>query len=282
MAGQLVKLGLKEVNYLMPLWLDGEWPKTYTGTNIDPAVVDGVTDLTRLAYRDHPQRTNWDGRGDLRVDYGPQDIFDWIYAVLHSETYRTRYAQFLKSDFARVPLPRSTRLFRTLARPGRELADLHLLESPRLRTLITTYTGPARPRVDRVGWSDGTVWLDAAKVSARAGHRATKQGTIGVLDVPEEVWDFHIGGYQVCHKWLKDRKGRTLSDDDVAHYQTIVVALNETIRIMAEIDEVIEAYGGWPGAFRAAPEQAQKDPALLRVAESSPTYGSGRSRRRPE
>ncbi len=69
------------------------------------------------------------------------------------------------------------------------------------------------------------------------------------LSTPEEVWNFHIGGYQVCHKWLKDRKGRTLSDDDLAHYQKIVVALNETIRIMAEIDEVIEEHGGWPGAF---------------------------------
>lgn len=65
----------------------------------------------------------------------------------------------------------------------------------------------------------------------------------------EEVWSFHIGGYQVCEKWLKDRKGRTLSDDDIAHYQKIIVALAETIRLMQEIDEVIEQHGGWPGAF---------------------------------
>ena len=84
------------------------------------------------------------------------------------------------------------------------------------------------------------------------GHRATRPGTIGFHGVPEEVWDFHVGGYQVCHKWLKDRKGRALSAEDVAHYQKIVVALNETIRIMAEIDEVIEDHGGWPGAFHTA------------------------------
>ena len=65
----------------------------------------------------------------------------------------------------------------------------------------------------------------------------------------EEVWDFHIGGYQVCHKWLKDRKGRTLSEDDIDHYRKIVAALTDTRRLMAEIDEVIEAHGGWPGAF---------------------------------
>lgn len=64
--------------------------------------------------------------------------------------------------------------------------------------------------------------------------------------VPEEVWQFHIGGYQVCHKWLKDRKGRRLSYDDIAHYQRIVAALSETIRLMAEIDGAIAAHGGWP------------------------------------
>ena len=73
--------------------------------------------------------------------------------------------------------------------------------------------------------------------------------------VPEAVWDFHIGGYQVCHKWLKDRKGRTLSDDDIAHYQKIIVALNETIRIMAEIDDVIDHHGGWPGAFQTGADR---------------------------
>jgi hypothetical protein len=67
--------------------------------------------------------------------------------------------------------------------------------------------------------------------------------------VPENVWNFHIGGYQVCEKWLKDRRGRVLSEEDVAHYQKIVVALKETIRLMTEIDEVIESHGGWPSAF---------------------------------
>jgi len=67
--------------------------------------------------------------------------------------------------------------------------------------------------------------------------------------VPEAVWNFHIGGYQVCEKWLKDRKGRTLTDEDLAHYQKIVVALGESVRLMDEIDKVIDLHGGWPGAF---------------------------------
>ena len=82
-----------------------------------------------------------------------------------------------------------------------------------------------------------TVWLDKAQ-------------TIGFGGVPEPFWKFHIGGYQVCEKWLKDRKGRTLSQDDITHCQKIVVALSETIRLMAEIDRVIDEHGGWPAAFQ--------------------------------
>ena len=88
--------------------------------------------------------------------------------------------------------------------------------------------------------------------------------------MPEEVWDFHIGGYQVCHKWLKDRKGRTLSEEDSAHYQKIVVALNETIRLMAEIDEVIEAHGGWPGAFQNGSEADTASEVTAKVVPFRP------------
>ena len=79
-----------------------------------------------------------------------------------------------------------------------------------------------------------------------------KPNTIGFRGVPEAVRNFHIGGYQVCEKWLKYRRGRTLSKVDIVHYQKIVVALAETIRLMKEIDEVIEQHGGWPGAFSTA------------------------------
>ena len=265
-------VSLKEVNYLLPLWLDGESPDTEIGANIDLAVAASLTGSTGLSYRDRPatQPTGWDGRGDLRADCGPQDLFDWIYAVLQSESYRTRYAQFLKSDFARVPLPQSTGLFRALAGHGRELVELHLLESPKLGKTITTYTGPRNPEVGRVGWSDGTVWLDAGKTNAREGQRATKPGTIGLQGVPEKVWDFRIGGYQVCHKWLKDRKGRRLSDEDIAHYQKIVVALSETIRIMAEIDRVIEAHGGWPDAFQIGSEANAASEGTAKVVPFRP------------
>jgi predicted helicase len=178
---------------------------------------------------------------------------EYIYAVLHSPTYRERYGEYLRTDFPRVPRPTSLGLYRALFRLGSSVIAVHLMESPNLEHFITTYSGPKNPEVGRIGWSNDTVWLDAA--ATKKGQPATP-GTIGFRSVPEAVWNFHIGGYQVCEKWLKDRKGRTLSKDDIAHYQKIVVALNETIRLMQEIDAVIEQHGGWPGAFQTGEAQA--------------------------
>jgi hypothetical protein len=124
-----------------------------------------------------------------------------------------------------------------LSQLGGDLVSLHLMESPRLNTPKTKWRGPTpSSKVEKVTHSDETVWIN-------------KGQTEGFCDVPENVWGFHIGGYQVCEKWLKDRKGQALSSEDVTHYQKIVVALNETIRLMEEIDEVIDGHGGWPGAF---------------------------------
>ena len=250
----------RERGYLFPVYLYpgvgradtslfSRWAKGKDGRtpNLDSGFVEQIATAAELRFVS-------DGRGDLRKTFGPEDVLAWIYAVFHSPGYRDHYEAQLKLDFPRVPLPGGVDLFRKLAEAGHDLRALHLLESPKLGKPITSCAGPRNPEVGRVGWSDGTVWLDAGKTNAREGHRATKPGTIGFKGVPEQVWDFHIGGYQVCHKWLKDRKGRTLSDEDVAHYQKIVVALNETICIMAEIDEVIEAYGGWPDAFQTGSE----------------------------
>ena len=206
-----------------------------------------------------------------------EDVLQYLYAILQSPHYRMRYAEFLKIDFPRLPLPGSLDLFRALSRLGGELVALHLLESPKVDQFITTYTGPKNPEVGRVGWSGDTVWLDAA--ATKKGQPATP-GTIGFRGVPEAVWNFHIGGYQVCEKWLKDRKGRTLSKDDIAHYQKIVVALAETISLMQEIDGVIEAHGGWPGAFQTG-SATREEPSegLLKVAEPRVKYGAGKGKR---
>lgn len=182
----------------------------------------------------------------------PEDIFQYAYALFYSPGYRIRYAEFLKIAFPRLPLSSNLELFRALAWLGGELAALHLLESPRLKWPVTEFIGGRDPAVEKVSWSKNTVWVD-------------KSQTVGFKGTPESVWKFHIGGYQVCEKWLKDRRGRTLSDDDIAHYQKIVVAISETIGLMKEIDEVIEAYGGWPGAFQTGEIEAPAEFMPFRI-----------------
>lgn len=182
----------------------------------------------------------------------PEDIFHYAYAVFHSPSYRNRYAEFLKIDFPRLLLTSNLELFRRLAWLGSKLTSLHLLESPLLEKPLTAFIGGQNPEVEKVGWTPddgGTVWLDAGGTRG-----ATRPGTIGFRGVGEQVWNFSVGGYQVCEKWLKDRKGRTLSKDDIAHYQKVVVALSETISVMSEIDAVIEQHGGWPVAFQSTNE----------------------------
>jgi predicted helicase len=177
------------------------------------------------------------GKGDLEETCGPEDIFDYMYAVFHSPTYRSRYAEFLKSDFPRLPLTSDAELFRSLCAFGSELVTLHLMEKH--APAITTYPITGANEVDKVrytapgdaGSEQGRVWINREQYFE---------------GVPPEVWNFHVGGYQVCQKWLKDRKGRKLAYDDLTHYQHIVSALNETIRLMAEIDATIEEHGGWP------------------------------------
>ena len=190
---------------------------------------------------------------ELPEGLSPEDIFHYIYAVFHSPGYRSRYAEFLKIDFPRLPLTSSLELFRKLARLGGELTALHFLESPKLESPSTEFIGD-NTQVSKVTYTPdrgGTVWIDG-----KGTAKKPQAGTSGFAPVPEEVWNFHIGGYQVCEKWLKDRgpkkgnQGRTLTKEDIAHYHKIVIALTETIRLMAEIDEVIEAHGGWPGAFQ--------------------------------
>ena len=170
----------------------------------------------------------------------PEDVFHFVYSVFHSPVYRKRYAEFLKIDFPRLPLPGSISLFRKLADRGETLVRLHLLETTLPIPGNHAFVGPLRCEVEKVAYSDDTVWID-------------KNKTRGFRCVPKAVWEFQVGGYQVCEKWLKDRKGRTLSKEDIDHYRRVVFALGQTIRLMGEIDQVIEEHGGWPGAFVSTP-----------------------------
>jgi hypothetical protein len=180
-----------------------------------------------------------EGSGDLKATFGPEDVFCYAYAVFFSSTYRSTYAEFLKLDFPRLPMTPGLALFRSLTRLGRDLKATHLLETSRPRSAsLPSFVRGRQDTVEKASWSNSTVWIDK------------KQGT-GFTGVPESVWAYEIGGYQVCEKWLKDRKGRKLSTDDVTHYQNIVAAISDTLRITQDIDKEIDAHGGWPDAFSA-------------------------------
>jgi predicted helicase len=166
----------------------------------------------------------------------PENAFAFIYGILHSPEYRTRYGNALRDSFPRVPGISNDILFRALITLGEQLMSLHLLESPSLDEPSAQYVGPAAPVLTKAFYEPGIVFIDSARTSYFEG-------------VSEATWLFEVGGYQVCDKWLKDRKSTVLSSEDIAHYLKIVTAISETIRIMAEIDEIIEVHGGWPGAF---------------------------------
>jgi predicted helicase len=171
-----------------------------------------------------------DGRGDLAETFGPEDVFHYAYAVFHSPVYRERYAEFLKRDFPRLPLTSDRDLFAALAGKGGELVGLHLMRSPALDNFITRFPEGGDNVVEKVRHdaAEGRVYINSGQYFD---------------GVPDETWEFRVGGYQVLDKWLKDRKGRALTAADIRHYQRIVVALTDTQRLMREIDETIP---GWP------------------------------------
>jgi hypothetical protein len=186
----------------------------------------------------------------------PEDILDYIYAVLHSPSYREKYKEFLKIDFPRVPYPKDKETFTQLVKLGTELRLLHLLESPKVNQFITTYPVPGDNEVEKVRFekevtlrqAQGDTESHADLVSASSKETPKQvRGDAGKVyinkeqyfgNVPEIAWNFFIGGYQPAQKWLKDRKGRTLTNTDIEHYQKIIVALVETDRIMKEIDKI--------------------------------------------
>lgn len=150
----------------------------------------------------------------------PEEILAYIYAVLHSPSYRERYKEFLKVDFPRIPLPKTAKEFNRLTAIGQQLIDLHLMNNTQSWKCTTTFPEVGSQQVDFQEWKDGQVWINDKQYFG---------------NVPESVWEFYIGGYQPAQKWLKDRKGRTLSFDEIKHYLHIIHALEETERLMKEI-----------------------------------------------
>jgi predicted helicase len=269
-------VSLKEVSYVLPLWLHPQGTEIRTFPNIAPAFAQRIATLTGLGWDDcvegprqgalggilpiKPEQTALFAirreRGEKGKSCGPRDLFDWIYAVLHSPAYRQRYADYLKSDFARVPLPASRELFEALLPLGTELVALHLLDSGTLPILVD-------PKSVRLAGHGEARVAHAPAFDTKLG-RVTINASRWFETVPETAWSFHVGGYQPAEKWLKDRAakggrkanpGRVLTPDDILHYRRIIVALTRTAELMREVDRVIAAHGGWPKAFRGMTDE---------------------------
>ena len=167
--------------------------------------------------------------------FTPENLLHYIYAVLHSPTYRETYKEFLKIDFPRVPFPKTPKQFYDLEDLGRQLKEIHLLESEVVNQFITTYPIDGDNIVTRKITSKSPGYVPSSAIE--------KTGRLYINDtqyfdnIPLVAWEFYIGSYQPAQKWLKDRQGRELTFDDILHYQKIIVALTETDRIMGEIDK---------------------------------------------
>jgi predicted helicase len=153
----------------------------------------------------------------------PLDLFDYIYAILHSPAYRETYREFLKIDFPRLPYPTDSQAFWKLAALGEQLRRLHLLEGPEFEKIEADSVPSEKVSVEKIRYSDEKVFINE---------------DFCFEGVSQTAWEFYIGGYQPAQKWLKDRKGCILKAEDIRHYRKIVLALTETARIMGEIDKV--------------------------------------------
>lgn len=160
---------------------------------------------------------------DFKRTLSPEQIFFYIYAILYSNIYRTKYAEFLKIDFPRIPFTKDYKLFSKIAEYGKMLVDLHLIKSTELDPLVTKFQGKGENRVEKVRYEQDKIFINKQKYFE---------------NVAPQVWEYQIGGYQVCDKWLKDRKGRKLSLDEIKHYCKVVTSLHKTIEIQKTIDDV--------------------------------------------
>ncbi len=214
--------------FIFPLYLYAGEQKTTTGhvrrPNFDPSFLKALADALGVK-QGHPD--------DLPEGVTAEDIIGYICAILHSPVYRARYASLLARDFPRIPITKSKALFSELAKVGRELIALHLLESSKVGKFTTSFPVAGSNIVERVQF-------DADQ------ERVAINETQYFGNVPAEAWDFFVGGYRVADKWLKDRRNRKLTYEDIQHYQRIIAAALETRALMKRLDAIVEKCGGWP------------------------------------
>jgi len=224
MESGAISLQTKEWGYIFPLYVYPETNRQQTiertverTPNLNADIVKQITEKLGFTFTNEKE--------DSKNTFAPIDILDYVYAVLHSPSYREKYKEFLKIDFPRVPYPKNQESFWQLVELGAEIRKTHLLDSERVEEYITQYPIQGSNEVVKPLFKDGRVHINDEQYFD---------------NVPQLAWEFYIGGYQPAQKWLKDRKGRELSYEDIMHYQKVIVALTETHRLMKEIDKVID------------------------------------------
>lgn len=229
-----VSLQTGETGYVFPLYLYQEAPEksldfsnpcgNSSGNfnrlpNLNPQIISKISEslcLQFIADHESPEIENL----QEHTYFTPLDILDYIYAILHKPSYRTKYKEFLKIDFPRIPYPTSKEEFFALVQKGTALRKLHLMKSSELSKLATKYPITGDNLVEKIEYKNGSVYINKEQYFE---------------SVPETAWNFYIGGYQPLQKYLKDRKGKNLTAQEIMHYQRIVVALLETAKIMEEL-----------------------------------------------
>ena len=234
--------GMQGGDYIAPLYLyPDEKSKDLFATgaarvpNLNMEIVAQIAEKLGLAFvaeKEHTPNPSQEG------SFAPIDILDYIYAVLHSPSYREKYKEFLKIDFPRVPYPKDLQGFRNLAGLGAALRQIHLLESPIVEKYITQYPIDGNNVVGKLFYEKKSETLGRVYINYEKAPPSGVGGLQYFDNVPQVAWEFYIGGYQPAQKWLKDRKDRQLAFEDILHYQKIIVALTETDRLMKEIDKI--------------------------------------------
>ncbi len=198
--------------------------------NLNQKIVNEIATKIGMEFTNEEKET--------KNTFAPIDILDYIYAVLHSPNYREKYKEFLKIDFPKIPYPKDTTTFWELVELGKQIREIHLLESDKIQNYITTYSGDGNDIITtKIAKKDWKI-IDKKQDKTKQLGRIYINETQYFDKIPLAVWEFYIGGYQPAQKWLKDRKNRKLSYEDILHYQKIIVALSETNRLMKQIDEV--------------------------------------------
>lgn len=207
---------------LFPLYLYNDSTQTSIEETLDRTpnlnieIVNEIAEKLGLTFTNEKETTEG--------TFAPIDLLDYIYAVLHSPKYRETYKEFLKIDFPRVPYPTDQKQFWDLVALGKQIREIHLLESPKVEDFISSYPVEGTNIVGKPKYAKGKVYINDTQYFD---------------NVPEVAWNFYIGGYQPAQKWLKDRKDIELGFEDIMHYNKIIVALTETDRLMKEIDKVL-------------------------------------------